>query len=238
MALESAAGIEVAVRIAGLGGRGFAFAIDYQIKILLAVAWFLTAMMVISGGISLENFDSADGDALIYGAAIPAAAIFLLYHPVLELLMKGRTPGKRMAGVRIVTREGRVPSPGALLIRNIFRVVDSLPTNYLVGMLFVLFDRQSARIGDVAAGTLLVYEPETRSDDIRQLTVQETGTLGTRQRELVVELLERWRQLNRTARTRMAGNLLRQFGIEAPPYHSAKQYDLQHKAALEALLQS
>lgn len=236
--LQSAAGATVSVRIAGLGGRGFAYVIDWHIKLLLALGWFLAAMMAISGGLSLEAFDSASGDVLIYWAVIPAAAIFLLYHPVLEMLMKGRTPGKRMAGIRVLSKEGQTPSTGALLIRNIFRVVDSLPVNYLVGILVALFDRQAARIGDIAAGTLLVYEPDTRSADVRELTALEPGRLDPRQRELVVELLERWPQLNRMARSRMARELLGQFGIEAPPFSSAKQYDRDHRVALEGLLHS
>ena len=41
--------------------------------------------------------------------------------------MRGRTPGKRIAGVRLVTREGDIPGVGALLLRNVFRLLDSLP---------------------------------------------------------------------------------------------------------------
>jgi len=152
--------------------------------------------------------------------------------------MKGRTPGKRMAGVRILSREGQTPSAEAILIRNIFRVVDSLPVNYLVGIVVALFDRQSARIGDIAAGTLLVYEQETTSEDINGLNFESSGRLGPHERELVVELLDRWPQLNRIARSRMARELLAHFGIGAPAYQSAKQYDRDHRAALQELLES
>ena len=48
--------------------------------------------------------------------------------------MRGRTPGKRMAGVRIVARDGGAPSVGALLVRNVFRLIDSLPLLYGVGL--------------------------------------------------------------------------------------------------------
>jgi len=235
--LESATGAVVLVDIAGLGGRGLAYLIDWHIKLLLALSWFVAAMFVVTGGLSFEAFTSdSSRQALIYSAAIPAGAIFVLYHPLLELLMRGRTPGKRMAGVRILTTEGRAPSAGALLIRNIFRVVDSLPVNYLIGMLVILFQRQSVRIGDIAAGTVLVYEPEIRSEDIRELTLDDEGRLDTRQRELVLELLERWPQLNRMARSRMAQELLGGFGIEGPAYRSAKQYDEAHRTALQELL--
>ena len=65
---------------------------------------------------------------------LPALAIYFLYHPVLELAMRGRTPGKRSAGIHVVTRDGSAPSAGALLVRNVFRLIDSLPVAYGVGL--------------------------------------------------------------------------------------------------------
>src|SRR2546430_15910805 len=63
-----------------------------------------------------------------------------------------------MAGVRIVARDGGAPSAGALLTRNVFRLVDSLPLCYGVGLITVVLTRDNLRIGDMAAGTLLVFE--------------------------------------------------------------------------------
>ena len=56
---------------------------------------------------------------------MPATAIYFLYHLVLEPLMAGRTPGKRMTGLRVLTPEGLVPTIGALITRNVFRIIDS-----------------------------------------------------------------------------------------------------------------
>ena len=63
-----------------------------------------------------------------------------------------------MAGIQIVTRDGGSPGVGALLTRNVFRLVDSLPLLYGVGLLATIVTRNHVRIGDIAAGTLLVYE--------------------------------------------------------------------------------
>ena len=65
---------------------------------------------------------------------LPPLLIYFFYHPILEVLMHGQTPGKRLAGVRVVDREGGIPSTGAILIRNVFRLVDSLPSFYVVGL--------------------------------------------------------------------------------------------------------
>ena len=72
--------------------------------------------------------------------------------------MAGRTPGKRMAGLRVLTPEGLVPTAGALITRNVFRIIDSMPLFYVVGLLFVFFGRQHLRLGDLAAGTVLAIE--------------------------------------------------------------------------------
>ena len=100
-----------------------------------------------------------DDETLWYLAgALPATAIYFLYHLILEPLMAGRTPGKRLAGLRVLTPEGLVPTTGALITRNVFRIVDSMPLFYVVGLLFVFFGRQHLRLGDLAAGTVLAIE--------------------------------------------------------------------------------
>jgi uncharacterized membrane protein SpoIIM required for sporulation len=111
--------------------------------------------------------------ALVVG---PPLAIFLLYHVVLEVLTSGRTPGKRLAALRIVARDGATPNVGALLVRNVFRVIDSLPVVYGVGLVTSMIRADHVRIGDLAAGTLLVYDhrdarsPARRHDRLRLWT--------------------------------------------------------------------
>jgi uncharacterized membrane protein SpoIIM required for sporulation len=72
--------------------------------------------------------------------------------------MVGQTPGKRLACVRIVALDGATPTVGALLVRNLFRVIDSLPVMYGVGLLTSMVRDDHVRIGDLAAGTLLIYD--------------------------------------------------------------------------------
>ena len=149
--IESITGVDLDLPIAGPGGRSYAFVIDWHIRLLLSLAWFVVGAFVFSG--SLRFVDS--GDASFPGFALfvllPSTAIYLLYHPVLEIAMQGRTPGKRIAGIRIVTQTGEVPGVGALLIRNVLRIIDSLPALYLIGMVSTIATEQSVRIGDMAA---------------------------------------------------------------------------------------
>ena len=126
--LQSITGVDVELRIAGAGSRSYAFVIDWHIRLVLALAWLIIASWLFTG--QLLNFDSGDGSwnrNYLLAVWLPATVIYFGYHPILEIAMRGSTPGKRMAGVRIVTRTGDIPGPGALLLRNVFRLLDSMP---------------------------------------------------------------------------------------------------------------
>lgn len=146
--------------IAGPGGRAYAFVIDWHIRVLLAIAWWLIVTLAVAGTAEFGAALFGGSRQTIYFAALPAGFIYFSYHPVLEWWMTGQTPGKRMAGIRIVTRAGEPPSPAAILIRNAFRIIDSLPVLYFAGFLTTLLTAEHVRIGDLAAGTVLVYDGE------------------------------------------------------------------------------
>ena len=157
LVVDSATGVDVSLPIAGPGARAFAFVIDWHIRVVLLLAWYLLGAVLYNGRWNIGA--PFEPDTVWFAAVVvPPVAIFLLYHFVLELAMQGRTPGKRMAGVRIVTREGNIPSVGALVTRNVFRLIDSFPLVYSVGLIATMLTRDHVRIGDLAAGTLLVYD--------------------------------------------------------------------------------
>src|SRR6185437_15786206 len=129
--------------------------------------------------------------------------------PILEVAMRGRTPGKRMAGARIVTREGATPSTGALLMRNLFRIIDSLPTLYVVGLVCCLVTAQRVRIGDLAAGTVLVIDEGTAGKSLSRLgALLEGSGLKPEALALVQDLLDRWGDLDSQRRVSLAHTVL------------------------------
>jgi uncharacterized membrane protein SpoIIM required for sporulation len=155
--VDSVTGVDVALAVAGPGARAFAFILDFVFRTLIAIAWYVVAAALYNHHLSIAR--PLGPDSLWFAlVAAPPLAIFLLYHVVLEILTSGRTPGKRMAALRIVTRDGAAPNVGALLVRNIFRVVDGLPMAYGVGLVTSMIRADHVRIGDLAAGTLLVYD--------------------------------------------------------------------------------
>lgn len=171
LAVGSVTGVDVALPVAGPGARSFAFILDWLIRTVLSIAWYVVAVLSYNRAWDFSAPLSPDAPWFVFVVA-PPAAIYFLYHPVLEILTRGETPGKRMAGVRIVSLAGGAPGVGTLLTRNVFRLVDSFPIAYAVGLTTTMLTRTHVRIGDMAAGTLLVY---TRAAHSPQTADRESG---------------------------------------------------------------
>ena len=198
-------GVEMTLQVAGPGTRAYAFIIDWHIRLLVALAWLLLGWLV--GLLGAAPKFMSHVFPLVF--ALPALLVYFFYHPVLEVLMHGRTPGKRMAGARIVTLEGATPGMGALLMRNLFRLIDSLPLLYLVGLICCMFTAQRVRIGDLAAGTVLVLDDQKAARSLGSLgRIAESSCLDPDSAALVQDLLERWTELEPERAQALARELL------------------------------
>ena len=203
LAVDSVTGVDVALPVAGPGARSFAFLIDWLIRTVLSVAWYVVAALLHNGGWSLVAPLVADANWFVFVVA-PAGAIYFFYHPVWEVMTRGLTPGKRMAGLRTVSRDGGAPGVGSILTRNVFRLVDSFPVAHALGLITTMFTRNNVRIGDLAAGTLLVY---VRNDTtLAQIPGRQ---IDAKAAEVLSELLQRWGSLDSDARRRIAASLLK-----------------------------
>ena len=137
-------GIELTLRLAGPVPRALAWGVD----LLLRVAIVMVVSMIAG------QFGHA-GRGVIYLAAffvewvLPAA---------FEARWGGQTPGKRLFGLAVLNDDGTpLRWPGALT-RNLLRAVDFLPLFYCVGLVAMLLNRDFKRLGDLAAGTVVVYQ--------------------------------------------------------------------------------
>lgn len=233
--LQSITGVDVELRIAGVGSRSYAFVIDWHIRLILAFCWWSVGTLLMLGRLSFFGTGKAPGPNYFFWVVLPAIAIYVLYHPILEVLMRGSTPGKRMAGVRIVTRTGDIPGIGALLIRNVFRLVDSLPMAYLVGLTTAIVTAQHVRIGDIAAGTLLILDSKEHDSSFARLTPA-NRELDPRAADLIHELLERWMALDENTRGNIARSLLGRVDKSLSPEQLAQLPTPDLRTRLQALL--
>ena len=141
-------GVDLELILAGVGSRFVSALVDLAIQIALLVG--VTGLAV-----AVRAFGSGFGAAF---ALIAAFFVFAAYDVVFEVFAAGRTPGKRVNGLRVVRIDGSPVTFFTSAIRNVLRLVDILHGMYLVGIAAILVTRQNQRVGDVAAGTLVVRE--------------------------------------------------------------------------------
>jgi uncharacterized RDD family membrane protein YckC len=226
--VQSVTGVDLTLNIAGPGTRSYAFVIDWHIRLLLGAAWLLIAYYVFDIALTVK---SAAG----FLSILPASIIYFLYHPILEVALRGRTPGKRMAGVRIVSRDGGPPGISALLIRNVFRLIDSLPAAYMLGLISCFVTANRVRIGDMAAGTLLVLDNAAAEKSLQRIEALATGSqLPLDALELVDQVLERWDSLESASRSQIARSLL----CRLDPAANARALEDSGDAKLRSMLQA
>ncbi len=229
--VQSVTGVDLTLGIAGPGTRSYAFVIDWHIRVLLACAWLLVA------AVAQVKITWRTHDGLL--SVLPAALIYFLYHPVVEVMMRGHTPGKRMAGVRILGRDGGQPSTTALLLRNVFRLIDSLPATYLVGLTTCFLTRQRIRLGDMAAGTLLVLDNAAAEASLLRIErLAANSKLSLDALELVDQVLERWESLESANRAQIARALLSRLDPKENAANLAQLGDAKLRAMLQAHLGS
>ena len=149
--------------LAGLGSRFFAVAIDLSIQvgvvILALVLLALLSLTSIGSGIRTPDFLGKTELAVLGGVYVFLGfLIFFGYFIAFEWRWNGRTPGKRIVGIRVV-RDGGFPLDfTGSVVRNTVRVVEFLFGFYLLSAISTLVSARNRRIGDFAAGTIVVRD--------------------------------------------------------------------------------
>ena len=160
--IQTPEGVELELTLAGLGSRFMARMLDELLKYAVLFAVILLVLSLdaaTSGPLGVASDDGSDFGAL--GIAIIVVLVFLaefFYDVPFEIWANGRTPGKMAAGLRVVRTGGRPLGFLTSCIRNLLRIVDMLPFAYGVGMVSVLVSKHNQRLGDLAAGTLVIRD--------------------------------------------------------------------------------
>ncbi|HLZ27168.1 MAG TPA: RDD family protein [Chloroflexota bacterium] len=150
--------------IAGIGSRGAAALVDTALQVVaLTVLIFAgTAAYILTN----SSFGGGFGARGATGAAALLLGLYALatllvtagYFMLFEILWSGQTPGKRVVGVRVIRENGYPIRPIDAVIRNLVRMVDWLPFIYGIGVVTMLLNTRSKRLGDYASGTIVVRE--------------------------------------------------------------------------------
>ena len=141
-------GIELTLKVAGPIARAGAWLVDGFIR--LVVVLLLQLALSTFGKVGIGVF------------ALMWFALEWLYPVVFEVLWHGSTPGKRLCNLRVLHENGTPVGWRASVVRNLIRAVDFLPFFYGFGMIAMLLNRDFKRLGDLAAGTIVVHTERAR----------------------------------------------------------------------------
>jgi len=193
--------------VAGPTRRAWAYLIDWLIRLVVFAA--IQLVVLLATGTHLRI-----GKAIFSGSVL--LSLFLIewgYFVVFEAAWNGTTPGKRLLKLRVVKAGGYPLSFADAVLRNLLRTADFLPVGYLLGLLVMSWDSRFARLGDRAAGTMVVIEDPVRVTQAITLDPPPTAAeleafphrvvLSLPERE-AVELLLRRRDLSPARRSELA----------------------------------
>jgi uncharacterized RDD family membrane protein YckC len=160
MAIDTPEQVSIRFPIAGMGSRFLAILVDTLLQIAAYVALVLVFILVLSaapkGGSG--EFSRAGEKWLVAGLILVHFVMYWGYFTLFEAFWNGQTPGKKLFKIRVIQDSGRQITFFEAMIRNLVRVVDMLPSFYLVGVIAMACNRRHKRLGDLAAGTLVIHE--------------------------------------------------------------------------------
>lgn len=212
--------IPLELPLAGPASRVLAAGIDYVFLMVLLLLWVLLSLV-------LANYLSGS-----WALAVVLIGAFLLeqgYFMGWEIALGGRTPGKMAMRLRVLREDGGQPDTTALVLRNLLRLVD-----LILGVLLMIQDSRSRRLGDRLAGTLVVHQ---RPEERRQPVLGRVpGAWGPREVAVAESLLARRAELEPDQATFLARRILAWVERDAPQWLGGEDPEADPLAALSRAL--
>ena len=153
--VETTEGVTLRRELAGAGSRFAAALVDVIAFSLVA----LTLVFLIVAGLQGTDVPRFTVQVFVMGGSVLAWLVTLF---LAHLILGGRTPGKMLLGLRVVGQDGHPASAMQIALRSVLWIVDSLPLPISVGLLVILGSSREQRLGDMVAGTVVVFEPQKR----------------------------------------------------------------------------
>jgi uncharacterized RDD family membrane protein YckC len=220
--IETPEQIDLSLEIAGLGSRFVAQVLDWVIK--WGILSGISILAIVVAALLGASFNFQTTPILLIALVLGLFYAFLLgFDIILEVRGNGQTPGKKIAGIRVI-REGGAPVDfQTAAIRNLLGLADFLPGFYMLGGFLVLLTARGQRVGDLAAGTIVIREriqapPADLQEELAHLpvaefpfTAEQLERCSARDRFILRSFFQRRRQLERDARRRLTQQLASTF---------------------------
>lgn len=184
--IQTAEGLDLDLTLAGLGSRMLASLLDVVIVGAVLLVLALGAGAIIGSGVDAQ---------LVSGlASVGISMLVLGYFVGFEAFNEGRTLGKRSMGIRVVTTDGDSIGFLAAFLRNLLRLVDFLPSFFIVGSVSILTTKTNQRLGDLVANTIVIRErlPAVDPGGFEQLDLSLPRWDVTRVTEADINLIRRF----------------------------------------------
>jgi uncharacterized RDD family membrane protein YckC len=181
--------------VAGIGSRFVALLLDMLIVCAILLLELLVIIMIGAASTAAPSsgkLGEAAGKWFVAIIIFINFAIFWGYFALFEAYWKGQTPGKRVMKLRVIKDSGRQITFFEALARNLLRVVDYLPSFFLVGVVTMLCNKRNQRLGDLVAGTLVVHERLDESSLLYQTSTTLVAPVGFAAPTIGQEVVAPW----------------------------------------------
>jgi len=165
LTIETPEQVSIRFPIAGVGSRFLAALADMLVQAIAYAVIILLLSLLILAIPGVPTHTAAKSGAVATADKWVIAVIILFnfilywgYFTLFEAFWNGQTPGKRLCKIRVIRDSGRQITLFESMTRNLIRIIDALPGIYAVGVITMFCNRQSKRLGDLAAGTIVVHE--------------------------------------------------------------------------------
>lgn len=152
--------VQIEYVLAGIGSRATAFLLDTAFRAIIVTCIFFTALLFsewLPRWLPRDFAEVFNRTWILALGFLAYAVIDLGYFMIFEALWSGQTPGKRHQGLRVMKTDGQPVGWLESAIRNILRAVDMFLGVYPLGLVFMFFSKNNQRLGDYAAGTIVVF---------------------------------------------------------------------------------
>ncbi len=199
--VETPEGAILQVAPAGPLVRGIAWAIDASIRAVLLVS----ALIAFSG----LSFAFDEGPEMIVGLFLILQFLLSWLYTTLFEAVTGTTPGKRIFRLWVVHDNATPLTPAGAVIRNFLRIIDGLPVLNITGVVCMLIDGRFRRLGDLAAGTVVVYRDIHKQVEVFEHTEASPppSWLSRQQKQSIVDFAERSAVLSTERQQELADSL-------------------------------
>ena len=217
--------IAFSYELAGLGSRFLALIVDQAIQILVLLAIFGSFFLALwRAGQARHAAPLTDKFAMSLAIALIIAVVFVVlfgYFIIFEALWNGQTPGKKLLGLRVVRDGGYPIDSGASLIRNLIRVGEQLIGYYILAAISALLSSENKRLGDLAAGTIVVRDarlaaPRSPIERGYEPAYAPTRYVNGDERALIKQFLDRRETLAADRRRELAAQLAARIRARVP----------------------